>query len=260
MKRGFTLVELLAVIVILAVISIVATPKLVDVIETSRKSAKENSAKGYINSVNDQIVSNEFDEETSTIKDGTYFTALLKEVYKLDVSGEEPIEDSWVTISNAAVDGYSLKFDKYVVDSTMDTYKGDVRTHDMCILMNAKRKGTKTLGDSYGCDLGDGIIRRFFYLTGDVTSISLIMDKNYFDDISYADISSKLSDINSKWDVTASIPTIEQISKDGSVYSFITNDLDTNSFWTTTGIVTSLGHTVTSTGTAGIRPIITINA
>ena len=257
MKKGFTLVELLSVIVILAVISLIATPKLVGVVETSRKSAKENSAKGYINSVNDQIVSNEFDEETTTIKDGTYFTALLKEVYKLDVSGEEPSDDSWVTISNAAVTEYSLKFSGYVVDSTKDTVKGNVRSHDMCIIMNAKRKGTKTVGDSYGCDLGDGTIRRFFYLSGDTTSLTLIMDKNLVEDVSNANVTSKLSNATKDWDVTATIPTINQISKDSEIHSFITKNLDTN-FWTTTGIVSSTGHSVTTSGTAGIRPIITI--
>lgn len=264
MKKGFTLVELLSVIVILAVISLIATPKLVGVVETSRKSAKENSAKGYINSVNDQIVSNEFDEETSTIKDGTYYTALLKEVYKLKVSGEEPIEDSWVTIDNSTVTDYSLRFGDYIIDSTEPTFKvtdeKKIREHNMCIIMNAKRKNVRTIGDSYGCDMGDGTIRRFFYLSSDSTNLTLIMDKNLVEDVSNANIASKLSSATEEWNVTASIPTLEQINKDGKVHSFITKNLTTDIFWTTSGIVTGTGHSVTTSGTAGIRPIIQIAA
>lgn len=46
-KNGFTLVELLAVIIILAVISLIATPIVINVIDKSRKSAAESSIAGY---------------------------------------------------------------------------------------------------------------------------------------------------------------------------------------------------------------------
>lgn len=259
MKKGFTLVELLSVIVILAIISLIATPALVNVIESSRKSAKESSAKGYINSVNDQIVSNEFSEDTTTIKDGTYYTSLLKEVYKLDVSGEEPVEDSWVTIKNSTVTDYSLKFGDYIVDSKKATAKGDVSSHDMCIIMHAKRKGIKTIGDSYGCDMGDGSIRQFFYLNDDETSLTLIAAKNLEDDVNYSNINSKLNKLTEEWDVESSIPTLEQISKDDVIYSFITKNLEDNDFWTTTGIVNITGYNATNSGAAGIRPIISLD-
>jgi len=48
-KRGFTLIELLAVIVILAVIALIATPAVLNIIEDSRKSAAEASARNIIN-------------------------------------------------------------------------------------------------------------------------------------------------------------------------------------------------------------------
>ena len=43
--RGFTLVELLAVIVILAVILVIAVPKVSEVINSSKKASFESSAK-----------------------------------------------------------------------------------------------------------------------------------------------------------------------------------------------------------------------
>ena len=44
-KKGFTLIELLAVIVILAVIALIATPAVLNIIEDSKKSAAEASAR-----------------------------------------------------------------------------------------------------------------------------------------------------------------------------------------------------------------------
>ena len=72
-KRGFTLVELLAVIVILAIIAIIATPIILGVIETSKKGATENSALGYLDAVEKQIAINLLDEDaTNDIKDRAY--------------------------------------------------------------------------------------------------------------------------------------------------------------------------------------------
>ena len=47
-KKGFTLVELLAVIVILAIIALIATPLILNVIDNAKKGAAEASANGYM--------------------------------------------------------------------------------------------------------------------------------------------------------------------------------------------------------------------
>ncbi len=47
-KKGFTLVELLAVIVILAVIALISTPMIINVIEGSKKGALKDSAYGLL--------------------------------------------------------------------------------------------------------------------------------------------------------------------------------------------------------------------
>ena len=49
-KKGFTLIELLAVIVILAVIALIATPAVLNIIEDSKKSAAEASARNIVSS------------------------------------------------------------------------------------------------------------------------------------------------------------------------------------------------------------------
>ena len=48
--NGFTLIELLAVIVILAVILVISIPRILDVIETSKKDSIKSSARMIINS------------------------------------------------------------------------------------------------------------------------------------------------------------------------------------------------------------------
>jgi type IV pilus assembly protein PilA len=50
-EKGFTLTELLAVMVILAILAIISTPKVVTVLEQSKKSAAVNSAYTYINAI-----------------------------------------------------------------------------------------------------------------------------------------------------------------------------------------------------------------
>lgn len=48
MKKGFTLVELLAVIVVLGVIALISVPQILNVVEDSRKGAFKDSASGLI--------------------------------------------------------------------------------------------------------------------------------------------------------------------------------------------------------------------
>ena len=47
-KKAFTLIELVAVIVILAIIALIATPAVLNIIEDSRKSAAEASARNIV--------------------------------------------------------------------------------------------------------------------------------------------------------------------------------------------------------------------
>lgn len=53
-QNGFTLVELLAVIVILAIILVIAVPQIMDTIESSRKASLESSVKMVASSAETQ--------------------------------------------------------------------------------------------------------------------------------------------------------------------------------------------------------------
>ena len=71
-KKGFTLVELLAVIVILAIIALISTPIILGVIDKAKKGAAEQSALGYIDAVEKQIVYNQVKENQAPLIDDTY--------------------------------------------------------------------------------------------------------------------------------------------------------------------------------------------
>ena len=51
-KKGFTLVELLATIVVLSVIALIAVPIVISVIEKAKKSALVSSVNGLVESAN----------------------------------------------------------------------------------------------------------------------------------------------------------------------------------------------------------------
>lgn len=130
-KKGFTLVELLAVIVILAIIAVIATPIILGVIEKSKKGAAKNSAQGYIEAVEKQIAINLLDEDTiNEITDGVYTVNELTNK-KVKVKGDKPSE-GWVEIEKKQVVSYSIKIGEYVVTynkknkSTETTKNGEI--------------------------------------------------------------------------------------------------------------------------------------
>lgn len=76
--KGFTLVELLAVIVILAIIALIATPIILNVIDSAKKNAAVNSAYGYMEAIEKSVVLSGFESEDAasqsmaTLADDTY--------------------------------------------------------------------------------------------------------------------------------------------------------------------------------------------
>ena len=67
LNKGFTLVELLAVIVLLAIVSLIATPIIGNVIDLSRDEANKRSIEGYAEAVRNEYYSQLTDESKPTI-------------------------------------------------------------------------------------------------------------------------------------------------------------------------------------------------
>ena len=112
-NRGFTLVELLAVIVILALIALIATPIILNVINDAKKQAAKDSAYGYMDAVEKYIVSSELEDKS--IKDRTYSVEELNNM-GVSVKGSTP-DNGNIEIKNSSVKSYDIGIDGYVVSN-----------------------------------------------------------------------------------------------------------------------------------------------
>ena len=112
-NKGFTLVELLAVIVILAIIALIATPIILNVINDAKKQAAKDSAYGYMDAVEKYIVSSELEDKS--IQDGTYSVEELNSM-GVSVKGSTP-DNGNIEIKEGAVKNYNLGIDGYAVSN-----------------------------------------------------------------------------------------------------------------------------------------------
>ena len=112
-NKGFTLVELLAVIVILALIALIATPIILNVINDAKKQAAKDSAYGYMDAVEKYIVSSELEDKS--IKDGTYRVEELNSM-GVSVKGSTP-DNGNIEIKNSSVKSYDIGIDGYEVSN-----------------------------------------------------------------------------------------------------------------------------------------------
>ena len=120
-KKGFTLVELLAVIVILAVILIIAMPKISDVIKNSKESSLETTAKLIASQAEKKFTENQVLDNSTTIK--------CSDVAKISDADYESCNITFDSKGNAKVTIVGKgKFDGLqVVDGTKDSAKASVK-------------------------------------------------------------------------------------------------------------------------------------
>ena len=120
-KKGFTLVELLAVIVILAVILIIAMPKISDVIKNSKESSLETTAKLIASQAEKKYTENQVLDNSSTIK--------CSDVAKISNADYESCNITFDSKGNAKVSivGKGKFAGLQVVDGTKDSAKVSVK-------------------------------------------------------------------------------------------------------------------------------------
>ena len=120
-KKGFTLVELLAVIVILAVILIIAMPKISDVIKNSKESSLETTAKLIASQAEKKYTENQVLDGSSTIK--------CSDVVKLNENDYGPCKITFDDKGNAKVSivGKGKFAGLQVVDGTKDSAKASAK-------------------------------------------------------------------------------------------------------------------------------------
>ena len=120
-KKGFTLVELLAVIVILAVILIIAMPKISDVIKNSKESSLETTAKLIASQAEKKYTENQVLDGSSAIK--------CSDVAKISSNDYESCNISFDSKGNAKVTIVGKgKFEGLqVVDGTKNSAKASAK-------------------------------------------------------------------------------------------------------------------------------------
>lgn len=132
-KKGFTLIEVLAIIVILAIIAVITVPIVLNVIDNSKKGSAKDSAYGYVDSVNKLYVSKSMGNSEFDIPDDYYTVSELKAM-GVSVSGDEPIGNSWVSVMDNEVVSGCLQFGGYKAFIT-DGVVGDVLKGE-CLSIN----------------------------------------------------------------------------------------------------------------------------
>ena len=140
-KKGFTLVELLAVIVILAVILIIAMPKISDVIKNSKEASLETTAMLIASQAEKKYTENQVLDNSSTIK--------CSDVVKINNTDYESCNITFDSKGNAKVTIVGKgKFEGLqVIDGTKDSAKASTKKD--IVETAAKYFSYEDVNDSY---------------------------------------------------------------------------------------------------------------
>ena len=159
-KKAFTLIELLAVIVILGVLLMIAIPKVSQYINKSKKDSYISEAKLYIDAVRDDITSETYPAPITT-SDVTIVTIdkikMEKAHKKSPFGGKYLYNKSYVAVINVA-DGTNPEYKYYYAAQDSKGYAIPLTAEDELnrdvIISNAKNKMEVTIQSICGNDTG----------------------------------------------------------------------------------------------------------
>ena len=104
-KKGFTLVELLAVIVLLGTVLLITTPSVLSTISKSRVKSAKQSLKGFLDTIELKLTSDTYTTENK-LKNGYYNVEDLSN-YDIKFKGSLPTS-GWIAVEKDEVKYYSL--------------------------------------------------------------------------------------------------------------------------------------------------------
>ena len=196
MKNGFTLVELLAVIVILAVIALIATPIVLSIINDTKESAVIRSAEMYVSALENAILSKNLSsirvfmpKECIVNTDGN--VTCDGTPLEIEVNGDKP-DSGLITYDRGRVTGIELTFGErkvitdvngeLVLESTLQEEL--VGSDSICKLISGE---ANEIGSKYECEVKSGTKYNFYVLSHEVDgTTNLIMERNICEDGSLA--------------------------------------------------------------------------
>ncbi len=110
-KKGFTLVELLAVIVVLAIIALIAVPRILNVVEKARIGAAKSSALGYINSIETTVATDSVKGiEYADKEDYVYDEIKTKTKGQIPTGGLYSLNKGKVVRATFCINGYVVSY------------------------------------------------------------------------------------------------------------------------------------------------------
>jgi type IV pilus assembly protein PilA len=200
-EKAFTLIELLAVIVILAIIALIATPIILGIIKDARENAKKRSAELVYTGVEYAYTQSLFKEGSENVVDDVTLETIDKYLNVDNVAnhGFESSDTNKEKLHIVTKDNVYCEVTKNTSTKTFEVKCGtdinytssnvmeiktiayDVYTapSHICLLQDGT---SKTTGAEYLCSLDTD---RTFYVLGDnedSTKIDLIMNMNYTDE------------------------------------------------------------------------------
>ena len=207
-NKGFTLIELLAVIVLLAILMVISVPKILNVIENSRKSAAESSIKLVKDAIRSQVTSESMMGTNFTSDESGCYTFNFDDLEngnakELQLKNKENITGA-IKYCNGNFTNNTLSFDGQDMSSivckraiklhtekcaqTHNTYycSGAGLTGKTITYGSLGTKGTLKSGDAFDCDVnGDGTYdentERFYYVTDMDDSTAVLI---YYNNVS----------------------------------------------------------------------------
>ena len=139
-NKGFTLVELLAVIVILAIIALIATPIILNVINDAKKEAAKDSFYGYMDAIEKAIIANDVEEEEDFPTPDSNGCYNLKELNKkVNLKGTQPkindnakvcLKEGTITsLTGVEVDDFTFNYEDKKLTQTKSGTTDDTKNY-----------------------------------------------------------------------------------------------------------------------------------